>query len=447
VSAAQYRIVTASGQPAASGQPEVGDADVTAGGGALVIAPIAGTVLRVPFGEITAITEPEPFVVRIILADGTAVELSRLGVMRTQLLAELRDGRGDQAAAASGAIGDPVSFTAVSGGRPAEIRVYDNAVLISTASESERISFSFITAVQAADYIVTVEVSGREPLIVSRLGRRTGELASLLTCRLAEAGTRTAAFLGSLLPGLGAVPLRQAAGLLRDGMAAPASMLDRIHPDLTSTLLHVATLPACRDTIAALSRRTDLAIGFKQLASVRRPATGTGATQAHAVTPHIGGHDSPGGAFRPGLLGSLAASVMSGDLFEAGPFGAGAGAGAWAGVGAPFGEYWAFRALGAGMNGSSQRPMTPRPDTTRGSLLPASEDLAALAVTGDRPTVLAFALGTADDLVVYAELNMPGSRPTVYRADRAELNQALESAGFDPASVGAETVPDDGQWT
>ena len=98
---------------------------------------------------------------------------------------------------------------------------------------------------------------------------------------------------------------------------------------------------------------------------MRRPATGTGATQAHAVTPHTGGHDSPGGAFRPGLLGSIAASVMSGD-----PFGGGAGA--------PFGEYWAFRALGAGMNGSSQRPMTPRPDIARGSLLPASEDLARI---------------------------------------------------------------------
>jgi len=54
------------------------------------------------------------------------LELSRLGVMRTQLLAELRDGRGDDAAA----VGEPALFSGVSGGEPAEIRVYDDALLV-----------------------------------------------------------------------------------------------------------------------------------------------------------------------------------------------------------------------------------------------------------------------------------------------------------------------------
>jgi hypothetical protein len=67
----------------------------------LVLAPSAGSVLPIPFGQIFSVTEPEPFTVRITLAGGDAIELSRLGVMRTQLLAELRDGRGDEAAAAA----------------------------------------------------------------------------------------------------------------------------------------------------------------------------------------------------------------------------------------------------------------------------------------------------------------------------------------------------------
>ena len=46
--------------------------------------------------------------------------------MRTQLLAELRDGRGDDAAA----VGEPALFSGVSGGEPAEIRVYDDALLV-----------------------------------------------------------------------------------------------------------------------------------------------------------------------------------------------------------------------------------------------------------------------------------------------------------------------------
>jgi hypothetical protein len=161
------------------------------------------------------------------------------------------------------------------------------------AAGAERVSFSFAGPVLVQDYAVTVEVASREPLILSRLGRRTGELAALLTERLREARGRTAAFLGSLLLGLDPMALRAAAGLLRDGVAVPAGPLDGIHPDLTGTLVQLATLSARRDAIAELARRTDLAIGFKQLISVRRPAAGTTPWQDHAAAPHIGGHESP----------------------------------------------------------------------------------------------------------------------------------------------------------
>ena len=116
-------------------------------------------------------------------------------------------------------------------------------------------------------------------MILSRLGRRTDELAALLDGRLGGARGRTAAFLGSLLPGLDPMALRTAAGLLRDGVAVPARTLDAVHPDLAGTLVQVATLPARRDAVAELARRTDLAIGFRQLASVSRP---------RSVGPHGG---------------------------------------------------------------------------------------------------------------------------------------------------------------
>ena len=238
MSAAQYRILSPAGE-----QREDGGADVDVAGGALVLAPSAGGVLRVPFGQIASVTEPEPFTVRITLGDGNVIDLSRLGVMRTQLLAELRDGRGD-AAAATSAVGDAAVFSGFSGDEQAEIRVYDDCLLILGATGSERISFSFAGPVQAAGYAVRVEVAGRDPVTLSRLGRRTGELVSLLNDRLREARGRTAAFLGSLLPGLSPMALRDAAGLLRDGVAAPASALDSIHPELTRTLVQVAALPA-----------------------------------------------------------------------------------------------------------------------------------------------------------------------------------------------------------
>lgn len=471
MSAAQYSILSPAGD-----KREGGHADVEVAGGALVLTPSAGGVLRVPFGHICSVTEPEPFLVRVTLADGNAIELSKLGVMRTQLLAELRDGRGDDAASAAAAVGEAAVFSCVSagggarGGRdgaargsggaacgsgdeaagagePAEVRVYEDALLVIGAAGSERISFSFADAVRVRDYAVIVEVAGREPVILTRLGRRTGELAALLEERLREARGRTAAFLGSLLPGLGPMALREAAGLLRDGVAVPASTLDRIHPDLSSTLVQIATVPARRDAIAELARRTGLAIGFRQLVSVRQPAAGVTPWRDHAAAPHIGEHESPGGSFRPGLMGMMAAGVMSGEY------------------GGGFGEFWAFRALGAGMNGRGLRPMAPRPDVTRGCLTPATEDLTALAVTGESPTVLAFVLGSRSGRVVYEVLNQPEPMTMVYRADGAggltAINRALNDAGFAMAQPGGQggqggpqvlgslligQVPHDEQW-
>ena len=452
VSAARYRLVSAAGE-----FREDGPADVEVADGALVIAPSAGAVLRIPFGQIGSVTQPEPFTVRIALADGNAIELRRLGVMRTQLLAELRDGRGDDAASAAGSVGEAAIFSGVAAGFPgvaagfpgaAEVRVYDDALLVIGASGSERISFSFVSAVQARDYVLTVEVTGREPVILSRLGRRTDELAALLTDRLREARGRTAAFLGSLLPGLGPIALREAAGLLRDGVAVPTSALNAIHPELAGTLVQIAARPDRQDAIAELARRTDLAIGFKQLVSVRQPAVGVTRWQDHAAAPHIGGHESPGGTFRPGMMGVMAAGIMAGGP----PMGPGGFAGP-GGFGRGYGDYWALRALGGGMNGREQRPMAPRPDVARGLLTPATEDRPALVASGENPTVLAFALGRHLGQVVYEVLNRPEPTTFVYRAEGADglaaINRALDDAGFQAAAVASPLigqVSHDAQW-
>ena len=429
MSAAQYRILSPAGDPREDGQADV---DVT--GGVLVLAPAAGSTLHIPFGQILLIAEPEPFTVRITLADGNAIELRRLGVMRTQLLGELRDGRAADIAAA---VGEAAIFSAVTASAPVEVRVYEDALLVIGAAGSERIGFSFMDAARVRDYAVTVEVAGREPLVLSRLGRRTDELVTLLTSRLREARGRTAAFLDSLLPGLDPMARREAAGRLRDGVAVPVSTLAGLHRDLPRTLLQIATLPARRDAVADLARRTDLAIGFKQLVSVRQPATGVTPWQDHAATPHIGQHESPGGMFGFGEGYSM------------------------------YGGYWAFRALGAGLNTREQPPMAARPDLTRGCLTPATDDLSALTATGESPTVLAFALGSHAGRVVYETLNQPGPA-LVYQADEpgglAAVNRALDDAGFQVAAVHGEglavpaahpnaliqalagQVPHDAQW-
>ena len=114
--------------------------------------------------------------------------------------------------------------------------------------------------------------------------------------RLGEARGRTAAFLGSLLPGLDPMSQRSAAALLRDGVAVPAHALDAIHPEISATLLRLATQPERFATVAALAQHADLAIGFKQAASVRVAASGGSAWHDPAQAPHVQDHEAPKGS-------------------------------------------------------------------------------------------------------------------------------------------------------
>jgi hypothetical protein len=209
VSQASYRLIAASGA-----ELEAGSGEVTVAGGALELRPATGSALRVPIDRIGAVSEPQPYTVGVTLTDGTTIELSRLGTMRTQLLAELSDARAGAAATASGAVGDDSRFSGTVSGDTAELHVFDDALIIMSASAATRISFSFIESVASQDYTVTLAVAGRPPLAMTRLGRRTGEFVNLLNERLREARGRTAAFLGSLLPGLDPIAQRTAAGLL-----------------------------------------------------------------------------------------------------------------------------------------------------------------------------------------------------------------------------------------
>jgi hypothetical protein len=461
VSSAEYRLLGADGA-----QLEAGSGDVTVAGGVLELQPAAaGAALRVPSGRIASVAEPEPFTVRVTLADGTALELSRLGRMRTQLLEELRDARAGVAAAESGTVGDAVRFTGTVAGAQADVHVFEDALLVMTGGAAKRIAFSFVAGVRAQDYTVTIDVAALGPLAITRLGRRSDEFAALLAERVTEARTRTSAFLGSLLPGLDPMALRGAAGLLRDGVAVAARALDAVHPDLSATLLRVATLPERLEALSGLGNQADLAIGFKQVTSVRRAAVGVTPWRDRSATPHIGEHETPGGQFGAGLGGMMGAGLMSGlgpggglGGYGGGGYGGQGGYGGY-GYGGPFGGgpggfgalggLWAFRALGGLNSGDVQHQMTPRADVRRGLLTPETQDLAALTTSGDDPTVLAFALlclARGGDLVAYEVLNLPEPVTYVYRAGgpdpRALVNQALDEIGFAPAAIHAAASGD-----
>jgi hypothetical protein len=380
------------------------------------------------------------------------------------------------AAAESGTVGDAVRFTGTVAGAQADVHVFEDALLVMTGGAAKRIAFSFVAGVRAQDYTVTLDVAALGPLAITRLGRRADEFAALLAERVGEARTRTSAFLGSLLPGLDPMALRAAAGLLRDGVAVASRSLDAVHPDLSATLLRVAALPDRLDAVLGLAGTADLAIGFKQVTSVRRAAVGVTPWHDPAATPHIGEHETPGGQFGTGLGAMMGAGLMAGLGPGGGPGGYGPGGyggefggyggyggygGGGYGYGGPFGGgpggfgglggYWAFRALGAGLNsgGGAQHPMTPRADVRRGLLTPETQDLAALTTSGADPTVLAFALlspARGGDLVAYEVLNLPEPASYVYRAGGPDpgvlVNMALDEAGFAPAAIHAAASGD-----
>ena len=441
MTAAQFRL-------AAPGRDTLsGPADVQVTGGALVVAPAGGDQLRIPFAQITSLTQNAAYAVQLALAGGSVLELSRMGAMTTQLLAELRDGRADAIAAALRPVGPGEVFGGYQGADPVELRVHDDALLVIGDAAGERVGFSFVSAVHTEEYVVTVERAGRPPLYVSRLGRRTGEFAELLGGRLAAARTRTAAFLHALVPALDPVAVSEAAGLLRDGVAVPAGVLDQVRPGLAGTLADLAVRPERRAALAGLRERGPVALGFRQVMTAHRAAAG--GTPWAPRPPAASGvdHGNPA-VMGAGLGGALVAGMASGL----------GGAGLpWAdsGAGGPAESYWALaalRGLSGGAGGGPPRPMAAQPvaaqpGTGPGGLVPPADDVSALTVTGDRPAVLAFVLVPAGDRVVLEILNEPGVPTLVYEAagvaGRAAVNQALDDCGFQPG--GAAGLPPAGQ--
>jgi hypothetical protein len=219
----------------------------------------------------------------------------------------------DQPAAAAAGTGETFHADGV------DVRVYDDALLLTADGDSERVSFSFISAVTTQDDVVTIEMAGREPVTLSLPGRRASGFGELVAARIAESRSWTAAFVRALLPALDAMSLRRAVALLSDGAAVPAASLDAIRPGISATLLETVTLPQRREPLAELQRRMPLAVGFRQVTSV---TTGAPPWHEHPVTPDFYGHQNRGWPYKLGatmlepamlvfVLGSAGESVVS----------------------------------------------------------------------------------------------------------------------------------------
>ena len=430
----RFRLTAANGTVLDEGE---GTAEMTAG--ALVVSPSFGQPLRIVPSDIAEIAEPEPYVVLIRLHEGASVTLTGLGRMRTQILAELDDVRGKELPATMliGGVGTPEAFGGSVDGVEADVLLYDDAlVTLPKHGDGEKVPYPFISGLTTdpSGYRLTISVAGRRPLDVHRLARRTSEFHDLLAKRWTATAGRTAAFLGSLLPGLGPIALRSTAALLRDGLAAARSDLDAIDPTIFPALVGAASLGdrvACLDE---MGRRGPVWIGFKQMVSVQRGAEGKSSWTDPAATPPNADHDGGASFFGGGFGGMMGASIMGGGpptgMGFDGPFGAMGSMLAMSMLGrrGPGGA-----GLGGGIGGG-QDPMHARADVEHQRLKSAYTDFEALSATGEEPTVLAFALCHARGHVIYEVLNETDHATYLYRArdasDVSVINRALDLTGY-----------------
>lgn len=417
-----------------------GDGTAEMAGGALVVTPQAGAVLRVAPADVVDISEPQPYTVRLALSDGAVLELSRIGAMRTQLLAELAEARvaDTERVLLLDGVGAPEAFPGAADGAEAELRLYDDAlVIVPTGGLAEKVPYPFIRGLttDGAGYTIRIDVPGRPPIAVGRLARRTGEFLELLRARVGAASGRTAHFLAALLPGLGPVALRSVAALLRDGLAGARTDLEAVDPTVFPALLDAACLP---DRAAAARHLLTLGttwIGFKQTVSVQREGAGAGPWRDSARPPVLD-HDGHAGSFAAGLPGMFAAGMMSSPPTPAfgfdGPFDA-------------FGPTLAYGLLGT-MGGVQDAraggPHLPRAVFPHEPVTPAYTDFDALTDAAE-PAVLAFLLClTPNGRLVYEVLNAPGHATYVFGCrdtdQAAQLNRALDLLGFRVEGIHAD---------
>ncbi|WP_432972451.1 hypothetical protein [Dactylosporangium sp. CA-233914] len=417
-----YRLIADGGALLDEGE---GTAEMA--GGALVVTPESGPVLRVAPADVVEIGEPQPYVIGLALADGARLELSRLGVMRTQLLAEIGEARvadTEQVLLLDG-VGTAEAFPGWADGSPAELRLYDDAlVIVPDGGLAEKVPYAFIKSVStdSTGYTIGIEVPGRPPIAVGRLARRTGEFLELLRARTSAAAGRTSHFLAALLPGLGPVALRSVAALLRDGLAAARTDLEAVEPTVFPALLDAACAPDRAAGARDLLARGQAFLGFKQTVSVQREGSGA-APWRDSARPPVLDHDGRAGYFAAGLPGMFAAGMTASLGFD-GPFDA---------YGPPL-AYGLLGTMGGFQNAYAGGPHLPRDVFPHERVTPAHTDYAALADPVD-PAVLAFLLClTPSGHLVYEVLNAADHATYVFTCrdtdQAAQLNRALDLLGF-----------------
>jgi hypothetical protein len=429
----RFRLLTADESVAEQGE---GRCEVS--GGTLVLSPLLGQPLRVRLADVAEIHDAGPGALTVLLTDGAMLHLDKLGRLHGQLLADLTDARGDDVARTLllVGLGRPESFPGACDGAEAELRLYDDAlVVLPRGGEPEQVPFAFVADVvtDATGYGVEVRTLDERTLRLGRLARRTTEFLDRLRSGVTAARGRTGYLVDAVLPGLGALGARSVAAALPDGLAAPRARLDAIDPTVFTALVSSCTIPDRRSCAALLAGAGELSFGWHQRTSVEQEAWSTFRGPAPAPPgprDHGGARAAPGG-----LAGVLTGQMLEGvgNGFGGDPL-LGALALGMVGRGVPGGPG------GSGTLGHDHRPVS-RVQIQKGQAGPAWTDFSRLQVGPEDGTVFAFLLCTTPTgHVVYEVLSEPDHASYVFRPGPGAMavNRALALIGFRVEAIHAE---------
>jgi hypothetical protein len=449
-----FRLCAASGEVV-----DEGDGMVAVEGGAVTVSPQLGQPLRIAPEQIADVGEPVPFTVRIRLGDGSAVELSQLGVLRTQLLAQIGDLRvaDSRQGLVTIGFGEPQRFHGAVDGVEADISLYDDGLVAIPASGLPvQVPYAVIEDVTTdpSGYRIGIAMGDAGSVEVQRLAQMTSQFLTLLRLRATDVRGRTGAFLQALLPGLGALAQRQLAGDLRDGVAVPRTTLDGIDPQAWPALVGASALPERAAGAALIETLGEPALGFHQISSVEVAAQGTTHLPEAGPVQSSGpgrGQGTNFGQIEQGMGMLMAERLMGvptpgaigggGPLIGGPPGGASGmgmgtvtGMGMEGGFGAPFGAFGGMLAMrmlrggGAWSQGGQAQarsmfrvPETP-PDPTGQTA--AHADLDSLTIGGDHPTIVAFMVArTTSGALVYESLNVQDHATYVFHDPAMSVSQ------------------------
>ncbi len=378
------------------------------------------------------------------------LEMSELGQMRTQLLAQLKDSRHDDAKKTLllVGIGNPSKFKGVVNGEEGEVFLYDDAlVFMPRSKEPLQLLYSFVEGLEtdATGYHLTLKVRGTEPISLERFANRTGELSDSLKAKIGAARVRTSAFFSTLLPGLGPIQVRQISALLADGIACEASALDSVETDIFSTLFDLATIEPLKPLANKLASYGETWLGFKQRRSVEQKARG--GEQWH---DHTHGDIQDHGGLPPAPMG-IGGMMMASTIANGPMWGSGYG---FDGAFGERGSSLAYEMLGISMMGRSQgsqglNSIFPGTNQTSHEIvqraIPALNPLTLaktnyekLRLDGKRPAILSFLIVASGTKIIYRPLN-DALDPTIVftgsRSDVGAINRGLALIDFDVDAI------------